>query len=69
MKELISFPHSGREIFECWYDVFSGYLIEGSNGEYVLLSPEERVELVARARALIPKDKLLLAGAGAESEL
>ncbi|XP_050719891.1 4-hydroxy-2-oxoglutarate aldolase, mitochondrial-like isoform X2 [Eriocheir sinensis] len=46
-----------------------GLVVEGSNGEYVYLSPEERVELVHRVREFLPRksDKLLLAGSGCES--
>lgn len=45
----------------------AGYVIGGSNGEAVSLSVEERVELVARARQVVPNDRLVIAGAGAES--
>lgn len=45
----------------------AGYVVGGSNGEAVSLSADERVELVARARESIPADRLLIAGAGAES--
>ncbi|CAL4062339.1 unnamed protein product, partial [Meganyctiphanes norvegica] len=46
-----------------------GYLVEGSNGEYVYLTYEERIELVKKARELVPKDsgKIILAGSGCES--
>ena len=44
-----------------------GYVVAGSNGESVALSFEERIELTAAARESIPKDRLLIAGAGAES--
>ncbi|KAG0717801.1 4-hydroxy-2-oxoglutarate aldolase, mitochondrial [Chionoecetes opilio] len=45
------------------------WVVEGSNGEYVYLSPEERVELVQRVRDFLPSDsdKLVLAGSGCES--
>lgn len=45
----------------------AGYVVAGSNGEAVALSFEERIELVAAARMAIPEDRLLIAGAGAES--
>lgn len=44
-----------------------GYVVGGSNGEFVLLSPEERLAVVEAAREAIPADRLLIAGAGAES--
>lgn len=51
-----------------WNDEpLAGYVVAGSNGEAVALSSEERFELVAAARAAIPGDRLLIAGAGAES--
>jgi 4-hydroxy-2-oxoglutarate aldolase len=51
-----------------WNDEpLAGYVIAGSNGEAVALSFEERVELVGTAREAIPEDRLLIAGAGAES--
>ncbi|CAG0912999.1 unnamed protein product [Notodromas monacha] len=45
----------------------AGYLVEGSNGEYVLLSDEERVNLIREARKYIPSDRLLIAGSGCQS--
>ncbi|MFQ5941929.1 MAG: dihydrodipicolinate synthase family protein [Anaerolineales bacterium] len=51
-----------------WNDQpLAGYVVAGSNGEAVALSYEERFELVAATRAAIPQDRLLIAGAGAES--
>lgn len=44
-----------------------GYVVGGSNGEFVLLNDEERVEVVGAAREVIPEDRLLIAGAGAQS--
>jgi 4-hydroxy-2-oxoglutarate aldolase len=45
----------------------NGYVVGGSNGEFVLLTPEERLEVVRAARQVIGDDRLLIAGAGAES--
>jgi len=54
--------------FARWNDEpLAGYVVAGSNGEAVALSFEERIELVAAARGAIPEDRLLIAGAGAES--
>jgi 4-hydroxy-2-oxoglutarate aldolase len=44
-----------------------GYVVGGSNGEFVLLSPEERLSVIRAAREAIPKDRLLIGGAGAQS--
>lgn len=48
---------------------FRGLVVQGSNGEYVYLSTEERIDLVKRVREFLPSDskKLLLAGSGCES--
>ncbi|KAL5022079.1 hypothetical protein ScPMuIL_001234 [Solemya velum] len=44
-----------------------GYVVQGSNGEYAFLSPQERVEMVQRLVEMVPPDKLVIAGAGCES--
>ncbi|KAM9792193.1 4-hydroxy-2-oxoglutarate aldolase, mitochondrial [Neosynchiropus ocellatus] len=46
---------------------FTGLVVQGSNGEYPLLSEEERVEVVRRVRLALPRDKLVMAGSGCES--
>jgi len=57
-----------RANLERWNDEpLAGYVVAGSNGEAVALSTEERFELVAAARSAILDDRLLIAGAGAES--
>ncbi|HET8771775.1 MAG TPA: dihydrodipicolinate synthase family protein [Gemmatimonadaceae bacterium] len=48
-------------------DGLSGIVVAGSTGEAALLSEDERARLVAAARAVIPADKLLIVGTGAES--
>lgn len=54
--------------FDKWKTIpFRGYLIHGSNGEYVTLTMDERVEMVKHVRSLVPKDRLLLVGSGCES--
>ncbi len=44
----------------------SGYVVLGSNGEYVYLSEKEKLEVLKVARQEIPKDKLMIAGTGCE---
>lgn len=44
-----------------------GYVVLGSNGEYVMLNESERAEVWEAARASIPPTKLFFAGTGAES--
>src|SRR5918999_5329651 len=45
----------------------SGVVVGGSTGEAPLLDQSERAVLVAWARAVMPGDRLVIAGAGAES--
>ena len=47
----------------------SGYLLQGSNGEFVFLDPDDRVEVVRAARAAILTERLLIAGSGMESTM
>nr|CAD7197794.1 unnamed protein product [Timema douglasi] len=49
------------------YATEAGYVVQGSNGEYPFLTPAERVDMVKRVKALIPKDKLLISGSACES--
>jgi 4-hydroxy-2-oxoglutarate aldolase len=44
-----------------------GFVILGSNGEYVYLEEEEKLAALQAAREAIPQDLLLIAGTGAES--
>ena len=45
----------------------AGVLVGGSTGEAALLEEDERRELIELARAIVPRDRVLLAGVGAES--
>jgi len=57
-----------RDNLDRWKEQpLSGYVIGGSNGEFVSLTPDERVEVVQEARVTIPSDSLLIAGSGMES--
>ena len=44
-----------------------GIVVAGSTGEAVLLDEEERLQLLDWARAVVPPDRLLVAGVGGES--
>lgn len=46
-----------------------GYVVQGSNGEYAYMRPEEKIDLVRKVRQLAPTDKLILAGSGCEGYL
>ena len=45
----------------------SGYVVLGSNGEWVYLDEEERRAVLENTRQAIPPDKLMIAGTAAES--
>jgi 4-hydroxy-2-oxoglutarate aldolase len=45
----------------------AGYVVLGSNGEGVLLSTEEKVQVWQAARRAIPTARLMIAGTGAQS--
>ncbi|MFZ5918693.1 MAG: dihydrodipicolinate synthase family protein [Chloroflexota bacterium] len=45
----------------------SGYIVLGSNGEWVYLDEQERTEVLLTARQAIAKDKLMIAGTAHES--
>jgi 4-hydroxy-2-oxoglutarate aldolase len=44
-----------------------GYIVLGSNGEWVFLNKRERLEVLKTARQAIPRGKLMIAGTAAES--
>ncbi|MFQ5847559.1 MAG: dihydrodipicolinate synthase family protein [Candidatus Methylomirabilales bacterium] len=45
----------------------AGYLILGSNSEFVYLSPEEKIRILETAREHIPADRVMIAGTGCEA--
>ncbi|MGR3175782.1 MAG: dihydrodipicolinate synthase family protein [Candidatus Scalindua sp.] len=56
------------ENIERWNETeISGYLILGSNGEYVFLNEDEKLKIVNTARKAIPSSKKMLVGTGLES--
>jgi len=44
-----------------------GYVVLGSNGEWVYLNEQEKVDVLKTARGAIPRDKLMIAGTASES--
>jgi 4-hydroxy-2-oxoglutarate aldolase len=44
-----------------------GFVVLGSNGEYVLLGEEEKIVVLEAARKAIPSEKLMIAGTGCQS--
>lgn len=45
----------------------SGYLILGSNSEFVYLTEEEKIRILEFARDRIPREKVMIAGTGCEA--
>lgn len=45
----------------------AGYLILGSNAEFVYLTEEEKIRILEVARENIPRDKVMIAGTGCEA--
>lgn len=57
-----------KDNFSKWNEMtFSGYVVQGSNGEYAYMRAEEKIDLVCKVRELAPKGKLILAGSGCEA--
>lgn len=48
------------------YDL-RGFVILGSNGEYVMLTEREKFQVIEAARAVIPPDKLMIVGTGCQA--
>lgn len=59
-----------KENFKKWNQTrLSGYLVLGSNGEFVYLSESEKRKILEVSREAIPKDKIMLVGTGLESTI
>ena len=65
--EGIDYKHLQSNLDRWNQEPLAGYVVGGSNGEFVFLTVEERVEVVRAARQAIPRDRLLIAGSGMES--
>jgi len=63
----VDYDHLHSNLNRWNQEPLNGYVLGGSNGEYVFLTPEERVETVRRVRQLIPPGRLLIAGSAMES--
>ncbi len=56
------------ENIERWNETeISGYLILGSNSEFIFLNEDEKLDIVSTARKAIPSSKKMLVGVGQES--
>ncbi|MGD8555688.1 MAG: dihydrodipicolinate synthase family protein [Anaerolineales bacterium] len=63
----LDFDHlaSNLEHWNGW--PLAGYVVGGSNGEFVYQTAAERVAVVREARMQVPADRLLIAGSGMQS--
>ncbi|KAK4299062.1 hypothetical protein Pmani_028652 [Petrolisthes manimaculis] len=67
--ESIAYDKLAKNV-DVWSKIpFRGLVVEGSNGEYVYLTLEERVEMVRKTKEYLPSssEKLVLSGSGCES--
>ncbi len=63
----IDFHHLATNLDRWEKQPLSGYVVGGSNGEFVSLSSDERVDVVRAVRELTPSDRLVIAGSGMQS--
>lgn len=66
-NEDIDFDHLQSNLGRWNKEPLSGYVVGGSNGEFVFLTLDERVEVVRLARQVALPDRLVIAGSGLES--
>lgn len=60
----IDFDHLSENLSRWNSAPLSGYVVGGSNGEFVSLSPDERVQVVAAVREAAAAERLVIAGSG-----
>ena len=61
-------PEKLKENITKWNKTdLAGYLVLGSNGEAVMLNEIEKRKIIEAAREVIPKEKIMMVGAGSES--
>ncbi|MGE5359216.1 MAG: dihydrodipicolinate synthase family protein [Bacteroidales bacterium] len=65
--EDIDFQALGRNLQRWMTTGISGVVVLGSNGEAPYLGDDEAYRVIATAREQVPRDRWLIAGAGAES--
>eukprot|EP00111_Clytia_hemisphaerica_P016797 TCONS_00049812-protein len=59
--------HSLKSNLDKWSAVpFKGYVVQGSNGEYVSLSTEEKIDMVQFVAENVESNKTILVGSGCE---
>ncbi|HPI97523.1 MAG TPA: dihydrodipicolinate synthase family protein [Synergistales bacterium] len=65
-REDIDFDHLYENLVKWGRSSLSGIVVLGSNGEFVSLSFEEKVQMTAFCRKHFPAEKMVIAGTGCE---
>lgn len=63
----LALPHAVQNVQRLLANGLDGIVVGGTTGEASLLEPEEQRRLVAGLRAVVPPERWLVAGTGAES--
>lgn len=63
----VSTEHLAGNLLRLLETGLHGFVVLGSNGEYPLLSKEEKLLVLETARKVIPSDRLMIAGTGSDS--
>ncbi len=63
----LALPHAVQNVQRLLANGLNGIVVGGTTGEASLLEPEEQRRLVAGLRAVVPPERWLVAGTGAES--
>lgn len=57
-----------KQNLQRWLDTgLAGFVVMGSNGEFIYLEDREKLDLLEAARSAIPEHRLMIAGTGCES--
>jgi 4-hydroxy-2-oxoglutarate aldolase len=67
VNQAVSYPHLAENIKKWNHYQLAGYVLQGSNGENVMLKESEALQSVETAVKYIPADKRIILGAGNES--
>jgi 4-hydroxy-2-oxoglutarate aldolase len=63
----ISFGRLAENLTRWEQEPLAGYVVGGSNGEFPLLSAQERIEVVRHVRQAVSPQRLVIAGSGMQS--
>ena len=63
----ISYPYLATNLKKWNRTDLTGYLILGSNSEFVYLTEQEKIRVLEFARERIPREKVMIAGTGCEA--